>query len=114
MKISGSQIETDTGYCIDLDTPSIELAVKILAGYHNYFRVDVFAAVEKVNAQLTENGLLGWTAHYSWERDHIPAGAIRVGQVTVRSGEGYPLYVTRTTPHGRPRGWLGTGCCPLH
>ena len=70
--------------------------VRAAVGYHNWFHVGVHEAVAKVQARCPE----GWEAGYA-NRDTspLPAGAVRVGQVKVRTGDpSRPLYVYPRAP----------------
>jgi hypothetical protein len=68
-----------------------QLAAAQAVGYHNYFRVGLYDALDLVRARCPE----GWRA--ATDRgiadDDRPL-AVRVGQVLVRHGDpSYPLYI---------------------
>ena len=65
--------------------------IKKAVGYHNYFRIGVAEAEQKVQQACPS----GWVARAQiWPNKPIPAGAIRVGQVRVHQGDpSYALYV---------------------
>jgi len=106
MKINqtGTQYIFDSGEAVDIKTPDKTIAIKILVGYHNYFRVGYFEAIRIVEKCLLDAGLTGWMAS-ACDTENLPAGAIRVGQVTVHSGDrDYPLYVIQRQPTAKIKG----------
>ena len=61
-----------------------------IVGYHNYYRTGVGAAVDMVQAECPG----GWRAGFAGWYQAIPANAVRVGQVRVRSGDPqFTLYI---------------------
>jgi len=59
-------------------------------GYHNYFMIGLPRALELIQDQCPE----GWDATYQPVGTSLPNGALRVGQVLIRTGDqAYPLYV---------------------
>lgn len=98
MNATEKQVVMESGLAIDKKCSDNEVAIKILVGYHNYFRVGVFEAIKLVEKSMDAAGLdrKKWYASYSKKIDSVPDGGIRVGQVRVHHGDqSYPLYVIK-------------------
>lgn len=65
-------------------------SIKAQVGYHNYFNLGVFEALDRVQDKCPP----GWKAFVDFGQSTVPEGVIHVGQVTVRTADpSYPLYV---------------------
>ncbi len=93
---SANQIKLNSGACINVDVSDVELGVRALVGHHHYYRMGIFEAQTCVQESLAHAGLTGWRAGIVMRGEGLPDGAIRVGQVKVRSGDPeFPLYVMK-------------------
>lgn len=93
---SANQIKLNSGACIDSTVSDLELGIRALVGYHNYFRIGTAEASALVQARADAAGL-NWRAGCATMcGNKIPDGAIQVGQVTVHHGDrGFALYVVK-------------------
>lgn len=92
---SANQIKLNSGACINADVSDMEIGIRALVGYHNYFRIGAFEARDLVQAAADKAGL-NWAAGVLTTSNVLPINAVRVGQVLVHHGDAdRALYVVK-------------------
>lgn len=87
-----NQVILNSGSAVDARASDLELGMKAIVGYHNYFQIGISEARELVQKRL-DNAGLNWRAVCPIDR-RAPERSIRVGQVRVHHGDmAFPLYV---------------------
>jgi hypothetical protein len=84
-----NQLITDAGFAIEMSEPDTAVAIKLLVGYHNYYRVNFADAVQWVQDRIVKSGLNARYFAYAGSRyaKGLPQGAVCVGQFKVHSGD---------------------------